>query len=161
MRPSIPRRLFIGVGVVALVIALPAIAQQRRGPVTRTPVLVENPYRTSGGSCIYGRNGELVYAPKGVACASRQESAPDQTATSLSDRLAALSPALRKERTAILGGHSHIAAGLAELRPAVAQDRKDDALVASDHVVREPTDQLMNEQLLFEELSKEPDAEGS
>lgn len=156
MRLGIPERLHVVIAVIALAIALPAIAQK-----VRVPTLVENPYRDIGGSCVYGRQGELVYAPKGASCGSRrdEEDSPSQTTTP--DRWENLAPALRAEMVALFEGHSHVAEELTRLRRAIAVGRTDDALQATDHVVQELTEQLAREERLLEKLLQGSPANGS
>ncbi len=129
MRLSIQRRLLVTVTAIALGIALPALAQK---VIERS--LRGNPYRDVGGSCVYGRQGELMFAPKGVRCSSLQEAAPDETEAVPSDRFTGISPTLRAEISTLLESHAHVAEELAELRRAVAEGRTADALQASDHL---------------------------
>ena len=90
MQLSIQRRLLVTVTAIALGIALPALTQK-----VLEPALRGNPYRDIGGSCVYGRQGELLFAPKGARCTSRQEAAPEETETVPSGRFNGLSPTLR------------------------------------------------------------------
>ena len=61
MRYLVGVAVWVGIGVV-----VPAASQ----PV-RDKVLTENPYRSPGGSCIYGAKGQLVYAPPGAGNGDR------------------------------------------------------------------------------------------
>ena len=49
--------------LAAFALAAPAAAQ-----TIRDKQITENPSRTPGGSCIYGGDGKLIHAPRGVAC---------------------------------------------------------------------------------------------
>ena len=130
--------------------ALPSAAQQ-----VKERVLQGNPYRQIGGSCVYGRNGELLHAPKGAKCASREDEAPGANAAQASERFAGLPPALRAEANALMESHAHVADDLAELRRAVAQGEKAKALGLSDEVVKELLAHMNREQALYEKLAKE------
>ena len=130
-------------------LATPALAQS-----IKERSLQNNPYRQAGGSCVYGRNGELLNQPKGVVCAS-QEEAPGAAAPGTSDRFAGLPPALRSEATALVASHGHVADHLVELRRAVASNEKTRAIAISDEIAKELIDHLAREQALFEKLAAE------
>ena len=95
-------------------IAVPVLAQQES-----MGVLKGNPYRDVGGSCVYGGKGELLHAPKGVSCPTRED-APGGRASRTADEFAGLPPELRSEANALISSHKHIADHLVELRRAIA-----------------------------------------
>lgn len=130
-------------------LALPALAQQ-----VREQPLKGNPYRDGGGSCVYGRNGELLHAPKGTRCPSREE-APGASAPDPSEQFAGLPPALRAEASALVGSHAHVADDLVELRRTVAMNDTAKALELSDEVAKELVEHLAREQAPFEKLAAE------
>ncbi len=130
-------------------LATPALAQS-----IKERSLQNNPYRQAGGSCVYGRNGELLNQPKGVVCAS-QEEAPGAAPPGAAERFAGLPPALRSEATALVASHDHVADHLVELRRAVALNDKTKAIAISDAVAKELVDHLAREQALFEKLAAE------
>jgi hypothetical protein len=53
--------------------ALAALAGAAHAQKVRETVLMENPSRNVGGSCIYGGDGHLLHAPRGVACPETEE----------------------------------------------------------------------------------------
>lgn len=134
-------------GIVA--VALPAFSQQ-----VREQILKANPYRDFGGSCVYGRNGELLHQPKGASCPSKEE-APGAAAPGASDPFAGLPPALRSEANALVASHDHVAGHLVELRRAAALNAKASVLALSDEMAKELIDHLAREQTLFEKLAAE------
>jgi len=140
----------IGLSMVSMVLVatLPAAAQKVRDPTLRG-----NPYRNIGGSCVYGGNGELLYAPRGAVCPDRQRRDPEASMAPAPAGSSEMAPALRAEMSALLEAHSHVAAELEKLRRAIAEGRKDDALEATSHVVRELSEQRAREARLFEALS--------
>ena len=139
----------MAIGLCGL-IAVPLLAQ-----VVPEEPLPGNPYRRAGGRCVYGKKGEVVYAPSDVRCESREEPAPEAGSAAAAERFGRLPLALRTQANALIDSHVHVADDLSELRRAVAQDDKAKALVLSDEVVKELVDHLAREQAFFEKLAAE------
>ena len=140
--------LLVATALGALV--LPALAQQ-----VREQPLQANPYRDIGGSCVYGRNGELLHSPKGSRCAVQEEVAPPAAAAGTAGRFGGLPPALRTEANALVDSHTHVADHLVELRRAIVLNDKTKAIATSDEVAKELIEHLAREQALFEKLASE------
>jgi len=143
------RLTIVLVALATIAVASPAFSQQ-----VREPILKANPYRDFGGSCVYGRNGELLHQPKGASCPS-QEEAPGAAAPGASDQFAGLPPALRSEANALVASHDHVAGHLVELRRAAALNDKGSVLALSDEMAKELIEHLAREQALFEKLAAE------
>jgi|GEM_PF-6278132 len=146
-----PRNVATGIAVVAAMVlglAPPGLAQR-----VRDPVLKGNPYRNVGGSCVYGRDGKLVFAPSRARCPAQQGTTADSPEARSSKK--SHSPQLRADMRSLLEDHAQVAQKLAELRRAVAKGQKTEALEASEHIARELSEHMVREKRLFEKLSAE------
>lgn len=119
----------VGVAVWAGIgVAVPAASQ----PV-RERILIENPYRNPGGSCIYGQQGQLVYAPVGTACPAKEtEGGGGGLPTA-----AVLTPEMGKRMRELFATHPHIADEIVAVRQAVEAGDRARALERIDHVLGE------------------------
>ena len=104
-----------GAGVLlAIGLGVPAASQK----VIERP-LIENPYRTPGGSCIFRARGQLVFSPAGVTCPNHEVQG-----TRESEQPGTLTPAMAKSVRDLFATHPHIADEIVAVREAVeAGDR--------------------------------------
>lgn len=134
-----------------LAVATPSLGQRETSRSLRS-----NPYRDIGGSCVYGKQGEVLYAPKGAQCADKT----DHLSTARKDAAATgrfqdLPPAFRPEASGLVADHSHIADELLELRQAIARNQKEGALAIADKLAGELNDHLTREERFLEKLAAE------
>jgi hypothetical protein len=134
---------------LGLVLAGPSPGQT----VTKTP-LRDNPYRDVGGSCIYGKRGEVLFAPKGAKCTDGTNHSAEAGAKGLTLLGEDLPPALRDEARAMIQKHDHIAAEIARLRQAIASGNRETTLEAIDHLIAELTQHLAQEEQFVESVAR-------
>jgi len=107
-----------------------------------------------GGSCVYGANNELVYAPEGSECRGRRDvpkskaQEPEPKTSDLVNR----PTDLRGEAESLLDEHTHIAKELAQLRRSIATEEKKYALGAADRVIEELTRHYAREEKLLRSI---------
>lgn len=133
-----------------LLLASSAVAQRE----TQAPVRA-NPYRDIGGSCVYGKQGEVLFAPRGARCADRTDHLDATRSASTTDRFPGLPPAFRGEANGLVTDHGHIANELDELRRAIARGKQEDALAISDELVGELREHLAREERFIGKLAAE------
>lgn len=119
---------------------------------SREPVLRGNPKRDAGGSCVYDKNGKVVFAPDGKHCpdASDHLSKPSDADSPV---LAAYPPALREDLRTLLSDHDHLAVEAARLREAVDSGNRLVALEAADKIRSELTAHRAREERFFEKVA--------
>lgn len=135
---------------IALLLAAPSNGQRE----TQTP-LKSNPYRDIGGSCVLGKGGEVLYAPKGKACADRRDHLSVARPPAPETRFAGLPGNLGKEAESLVRDHSHIADELSAMRAAIAANKRSKAIELSEKVVAELTDHLAREERFLDTLVAE------
>lgn len=149
-----PTRLNAGLalGFAALVaFAGPSFAQKETQSTLRS-----NPYRDIGGSCVYGKQGEVLFAPKGGHCPDRTDHlSAARKATTTADPFPGLPPAYQTEARGLVSDHSHIADELDQLRQAIARSQKEDALAIADKLVGEMREHLAREEDFIGKLAAE------
>lgn len=118
----------------AIACVLAAVAS---GQVIQQTPLRENPYRSPGGSCVYGGKGELLYAPPSASCPSRENQMQGRTDGIPSSLLEELPAATREGVRAFFKTHSHIGDEIIRARRAVENGDRSTALKALDHVLAE------------------------
>lgn len=141
------RRYVVAVSFALVLLTNPSDAQK----VNSSP-LKWNSYRDIGGSCVYGANGELVYAPAGRACRDRRQHLGNTPVTPES-QLVDMPPALRGEAEALMGDHAHIATEFVELRQLIAVADKVGAIAKADEVIAELTKHQAREEKFFRSIS--------
>lgn len=148
---AISLRTTLALVIAFIVLAgIPAVGQQ-----SAESELPGNPYRRAGGRCVYGKNGEVLYAPADARCDGVEPPATGTAPASAGERFGGLPAALRAEASALIDSHEHVADDLAELRRAVANGDKATALDLSDEVVKELVDHLAREERFFERIASE------
>lgn len=139
-------------GALLLLLGIPteSLGQSRSG--YREPVLPGNPRRDAGGSCVYDKNGKVVFAPDGKDCpdGSGHLSKPSDAESPILD---GYPPALRNELAALLSDHEHLASEAARLRTAVDSGNRSAALEAAEKIRSELTDHRAREERFFEKLA--------
>lgn len=136
---------------ITLVVATPALGQRESQRSLRS-----NPYRDIGGSCVLGKNGEVLYAPKGSKCQdSVDHLAEARKGAGTGEQFGDLPPAFRPEASGLVSDHAHIANELAEVRRAIARNQKDEALALADKLIGELTDHLAREEKFIGKLAAE------
>ena len=137
------RRLTFAILAAVTLWAGPALAQTRA------------PYREAGRACVYGKSGEVLFAPEGATCAIEKPHGSPPVPARSRDLFAGLPAALRTDVDALIATHTHVAEDLEELRRAVAQNDQKRALALSDEMVRELSEHLEREERVFEGLASE------
>jgi hypothetical protein len=101
---------------------------------------------------VYGKDGKLVYAPKGKQC--REGSEHLGTADSAqSPILAGYPPALRDDLAKLLNDHQHLAGEVTRLRRAVDAGNRSVAIEAADKIRSELTAHRAREERFFEKIA--------
>ena len=144
---SIQARMVLGLlaaGCV-LVVGTQSLGQSRGGAA-------QGIRRDVGGSCVYDKQGRVVFAPDGKLCpdATQHLSTPREGNSPI---VASYPPALQGELSGLLRDHEHIAQEIARLRKEVeSQDRKI-ALQTVDKIRAEITDHRAREEAFFEKMA--------
>ena len=133
-----------------------SVAQQRRA-TTRDPVLKGNPRRDAGGSCVYGRDGKVVFAPEGKDCRDKRDHLSELD-TSESRIVDSFPPAMRPELSKLLSDHKHIASEVIRLRQAIRNQNQNEALEAADKITSELTDHTAREERFLEAMAQKTSA---
>lgn len=138
------------IAALLLLMATPSFAQSAR---TSEPILRGNPRRDAGGSCVYNKDGAVVFAPDGKHCSDRS----DHLANSLSDSpvVDAFPPAMRQELTRLLGDHEHIAGEVARLTHALDNQNGRAAMDAADKLRSELAAHRAREEKFFATMARE------
>ena len=148
-------------GIILAVIFLSGIAAESFAQQSRTrtidPILRGNPKRDAGGSCVYDRDGKVVFAPEGKECRDRRN---HLTETKQSDAglVQGFPPAMRQELARLLGDHDHIADEIARLRHAIRNENRNVALQAAEKISTELIDHTAREERFLEGLARMPAA---
>jgi hypothetical protein len=162
-RSRLSRRLARSLPFALLAAALctPAFAQ-----TVRDKILQENPSRTPGGSCIYGGDGRLIYAPRGALCPESEGGAAPPASMAADDerhapaRAAAptppvsAAPALPRERiAALLAERERMDVELARMREALAYEDREAARRVVDDALGKLARHLENEARVLQPLA--------
>ena len=110
-------------GLLLVGVATESFGQSARSS-TREPVLMGNPRRDAGGSCVYNKDGKVVFAPAGKHCPDATDHLSVQRNTD-SPIVARYNPAMQGEVNKLLGDHDHIAWEIARLRQAVESQNRE------------------------------------
>jgi hypothetical protein len=129
----------------ALLLAAPSGAQRVRETEIR-----ENPYHDVGGSCVYGRSGELLFAPQGANCPAREQ--PPASVAPAGERAALLPESQREEARALLAEREALRAELARVREAIAYEDRESAARVVEGALREIARHLEREARLLEAI---------
>lgn len=130
----------------------PAALAQRENPAS----LRSNPYRDIGGSCVYGKQGEVLFAPKGSNCPDQSDHLSQaRKAATPQDPFPGLPPAYKAEADGLVSDHVHIADELDELRQAIARNQKESALAIADKLIGELREHLTREEGFIDKLAAE------
>jgi len=142
----------LAVGLLLLVgVATESLGQSRRS-ATRDPILRGNPRRDAGGSCVYNKDGKVVFAPAGKNC-------PDATdhlslpRTALPPVVASYPPAMRGELSKLLADHGHIDREIVRLQQAVGSQNRNAALESATKVREYFTDHRAREERFLEMMA--------
>ncbi|HEU4427317.1 MAG TPA: hypothetical protein VFT98_01065 [Myxococcota bacterium] len=137
--------------LAAAVLASPAFAQ-----TVRETIITENPSRTPGGSCMYGGDGKLIYAPQGAVCPETQSPAalaPVSAAAPAEQSAAKRLDGLRKEAAAVLSEREHLDVEFARLREALTYEDRETTQRIVAEVLRKFERHLEREARLLQPLA--------
>lgn len=149
---SITRIRSICLSLLVLFALVPAALAQRETPSS----VRSNPYRDIGGSCVYGKQGEVLFAPKGSNCPDQSDHLSQaRKAATPQDPFPSLPPAYKAEASGLVADHVHIAGELDELRQAIARNQKENALAIADKLVGELREHLTREEGFIDKLAAE------
>lgn len=137
--------------VLLLSIATDSIAQNRRR-TTNEPVLRGNPRRDAGGSCVYDKQGRVVFAPDGKHCPDGTDHLSKESKVE-SPILSKYPPEARRDLSRLLADHDHLAGEIARLRKAVENRDQAVALEAVEKVRLEITDHRAREEAFLENFA--------
>lgn len=143
--------------LILFTMASDSVAQQRRATTT-DPILKGNPRRDAGGSCVYSRDGKVVFTPEGKDCRDNRDHL-SELGTSDSRIVDAFPPAMRPELSKLLADHKHIATEVTRLRIAIRNKNQDKALEAAEKINSELTDHRAREERFFEAMARKTPAE--
>ena len=132
-------------------VATESFGQNARS-LTRQPTLIGNPRRDAGGSCVYNKDGKVVFAPAGKHCpdATDHLSVPSTTDSPI---VASYPPSMQGEVSRLLGDHDHIAWEIARLRQAIVSPNREIALEAADKIHEELTVHRAREERFIEKMA--------
>jgi hypothetical protein len=117
-------------GAVALLAI--GVVPHAAGQSIRERSLMENPYRTPGGSCIYGAKGGLVFRPQGATCPEEQlQNAPEASASETP------TPEIMQHLRELFATYPHIADEVVAAREALESGDRAKALTALEHILGE------------------------
>jgi len=125
------------------------------GQVIQQTPLRENPYRSPGGSCVYGGKGELLYAPKSSSCPGRQDQMQGRTDGIPVTLLEQLPADTRERLRQFFRTHSHIGDEIVRARKAVESGDRAAALRALDHVLAEVSANKAGAEEILGEISRQ------
>lgn len=154
MKPARKREIVLPVfGALLLLMGVTteSLGQSRRS-TTREPILRGNPYRDAGGSCVYGKDGKLVYAPKGKRCRDGSDHL-GTAGDAQSPILAGYPPARRDDLAKLLSDYEHLVDEVARLRMAVDAGNRPVALEVADKIRSELTAHRAREERFLEKMA--------
>lgn len=128
-------------------------AAQRVRSLSRDPVLRGNPKRDAGGSCVYDRDGKLVFSPAGKRCRDRANHLLDRSDAD-ANLVQAYPASLRDALSRLLSDHVHLSQEMSRLRYLVREEERADALIAAEKLGAELTEHAAREERFFEALGR-------
>ena len=144
------------VGLIACVffigVASDSVAQRSRS-LSRDPVLRGNPKRDAGGSCVYDRDGKVVFAPAGKECRDRANHLVDKSDAD-SNLVGEFPPGLQDDLAMLLSDHVHMAQEVSRLRYLIREEGREDALRVAEKVSSEITEHTAREERFFEAVAR-------
>lgn len=140
------------VGLLLTGLATESLARSRR-PTTQDPVLRGNPLRDAGGSCVYDKQGKVVFEPQGKRCPDGTDYLTNPRRAS-SPVVASYPPGIRHELSRLLRDHDRIAQEIARLRWAVESQNQGVALEALGKIRAQITDHRAREERFAEEMTR-------
>lgn len=145
----------MGILVTSLLLVFVATnsTAQRARSLSRDPVLRGNPKRDAGGSCVYDRDGRIVFAPAGKECRDRANHLVDRGDAD-SDLVGSFPPALQDDLSRLLSDHVHLAREISRLRTLIGEEGREDALKTAEKVSLEVTEHTAREERFFEEVAR-------
>jgi len=138
--------------LAAAALGTPSLAQ-----TVRDKIISENPSRTPGGSCMYGGDGKLIYAPQGAVCPEREQPpaspAPVGAASPAEQSALKRLDALRGEAAGVLAEREHLDVEFARLREALTYEDRETTQRIVDEVLRKFERHLEREARLLQPLA--------
>ena len=152
MRNVKPIMTVLTTSVLLVFVATDTTAQRARS-LSRDPVLRGNPKRDAGGSCVYDRDGKVVFAPAGKECRDRANHLVDRGDAD-SDLVGSFPPALQDDLSRLLGDHVHLSQEISRLRYLIREEGREEALKAAEKVSSEITEHTAREERFFEAVAR-------
>jgi hypothetical protein len=151
-RSRISSRKLVLATLAAAALASPALAQ-----TVRDKIIQENPSRTPGGSCMYGGDGKLIYAPRGAVCPETEQPpaslAPVSAGAPAEQSATKQLAALRGEAAALLAEREHFDVEFARLRGALTYEDRETTQRVVNEVLRKFERHLEREARLLQPLA--------
>jgi len=141
------------ISVILLIGVATDSSAQRASSRYRDPVLKGNPRRDAGGSCVYDRDGKVVFAPAGKVCRDRANHLLER-GNADSDLVEAFPPRMQDDLSQLLNDHVHMAKEVARLRYMIREEERADALRAAEKVSAELTEHTAREERFFEAVAR-------
>ena len=154
--PRLKRLLAVSFGLAIFVIQPTLAIAQLRGDMRGRRVR-DNYYRDIGGSCIYGRDGKVVYAPKGATCRT-PDSSSDTAAEDAPASLEKVPPELQSQVDQLIGQHERFAEALTQLLKRIEARKYKAAAKLLDGLKTDLADHERREEQLFERITSSPAA---
>jgi len=150
------RKFEIPIFLITLLLMLGMTSEsfaQRGRTLSRDPILMGNPRRDAGGSCVYNRQGQVVFAPAGKTCRDREDHLSELGAVD-TDLVDSFPPRMRSKLTRLLSDHGHIAKDMARLRFMIREEKPEEALEVADKINSELTDHSVREEKFFKAMGR-------
>ena len=111
--------------------------------------------RDVGGSCVYDRNGAVVFAPPGVRCTDRTEHLRPAAGQAPASLIEGLPEPMRGDVSGLLRDHAHIHDELARLRKVLEAGDHKLALEALAKLTSEVVEHRGREERFFQQMARE------
>ena len=108
-----------------------------------------------GGSCVYDRNGAVVFAPPGVRCSDRTEHPRPAGGGAPASFIEGLPAPMRSDVSGLLRDHAHIHDELARLRKVLEVGDHKLALETLDKLTSEVVEHRGREERFFQQMARE------
>ncbi len=128
-----------------------SFANGRQSPNRETD-LRGNSQRDAGGSCVYDKDGKVVFTPRGKHCPDGTDHLSNARRSD-SPIIASYPAALQGELSKLLGDHDHIVKEIARLRQAIVSRDHGLALEVIDKIDAEITEHGAREARFFEAMA--------
>ena len=128
-----------------------SLANGRHSP-NRETELRGNSQRDAGGSCVYDKEGKVVFTPRGKHCPDGTDHLSNARRSD-SPIIASYPVALQGELSKLLGDHDHIVKEIARLRQAIVSRDQTLALEVVDRIHAEVTEHEAREARFFEAMA--------